>query len=114
MSEDFLDKLELSVRAHNCLRKSGLVVDIASFMALTEGQVKAIPAAGARTWREVREIQESLRPHTDGEVRREHMERLAALMNTFNAFFETCREYDGDLHLRIDAQGLVGVAKWVM
>lgn len=56
-----INSLELSVRASNVLRNSGLVQTIEDFMALTKPQVMALKGAGIRTWREIRELQKNLR-----------------------------------------------------
>ena len=55
-----ISSLELSVRASNVLRNSGLVQTIEDFMALTEETVMALPNAGRRTWREIKDLQESI------------------------------------------------------
>lgn len=57
-----LDELELSVRAHNVLKSMGTVETLDDFMALTRETVTAQKAAGARTWREICEIQETFAP----------------------------------------------------
>lgn len=54
---DIVRNLELSVRASNVLRNSGLVQTLDDFMALTESTVMALPNAGRRTWREIKEVQ---------------------------------------------------------
>lgn len=53
-------ELELSVRASNVLRNSGLVQTIEDFMALTQAQVLALPNAGKRVWKEIAEVQENI------------------------------------------------------
>ena len=57
----FLDSIELTVRADRVLRTSGRVNTLEEFMALDEDTVRRLPGAGAKTWREIREMQESLR-----------------------------------------------------
>lgn len=54
-------ELELSVRASNVLRNSGLVETIEDFMTLTKEQVMALPNAGVRTWVEIKTLQKNLR-----------------------------------------------------
>jgi hypothetical protein len=57
----FLDALELSVRADNVLRDSGRAHSVEDFLSLTRDQVMAMPRAGVKTWKEIRDIQNSLR-----------------------------------------------------
>lgn len=57
---DIIRELELSVRASNVLRNSGLVETIEDFMALTKEQVMALPNAGVRTWKEIAAVQENI------------------------------------------------------
>lgn len=61
---DFLAGLELSVRAHSVLANAG-VNTYPEFMALTRDRVLKLKHAGARTWKEVSEVQNSL-PRNDG------------------------------------------------
>lgn len=57
---DFIDDLDLSVRAGNVLRKMG-ISDLEAFMALTKRQVMDQANAGARTWREVAAMRDHFR-----------------------------------------------------
>lgn len=63
---NILDSLELSVRASNALRKRG-VSTLEDFMSLSKASVMLMPNVGARTWREIREMQEYLRGRTSGD-----------------------------------------------
>ncbi|BCH24285.1 DNA-directed RNA polymerase subunit alpha C-terminal domain-containing protein [Mesorhizobium sp. L-8-3] len=60
LTNDFIDTLELSVRAGNVLRNNGITTP-EQFMALTKPQVLSFTHAGSRTWREIYEVQFSLR-----------------------------------------------------
>lgn len=56
-----IDDLEFSVRAGNVLRKMNPEMTLDDFMALTKKEVIAQKNAGARTWREVAEMQAHFR-----------------------------------------------------
>lgn len=56
---DVLDQLEISVRTTNVLRNRG-VTTIDDFMALTRPVVMKMEHAGAKTWREIADVQTSL------------------------------------------------------
>ncbi|RUU76136.1 DNA-directed RNA polymerase subunit alpha C-terminal domain-containing protein [Mesorhizobium sp. M7A.F.Ca.MR.362.00.0.0] len=56
---DFIDELELSVRAGNALRNHG-VMNLDEFLRLTKPVVMSFKHAGARTWREIQEVQINL------------------------------------------------------
>ena len=62
----FIESLELSVRASNVLRAWGRVNTLDEFMALDRETVMALPNAGARTWKEIEQMQKYLGslPHT--------------------------------------------------
>jgi hypothetical protein len=56
----FIESLELSVRASNVLRRSGLVNTPEEFMALDRETFMLIPQAGVRTWKEIEQVQKYL------------------------------------------------------
>ncbi|ESY35720.1 hypothetical protein NKK48_30260 [Mesorhizobium sp. C386A] len=56
MSHDFVDNLELSVRASNALRRYE-INSIEKFLALTKPDIMGFKHAGAKTWHEIREVQ---------------------------------------------------------
>lgn len=59
---DFIKELELSVRASNVLRKIEPAVDSPErFLSLTSNVVRSIPGSGARTWAEVKELQDAMK-----------------------------------------------------
>jgi len=58
---DIIRELELSVRTTNVLNAMGTVQTLDDFMALTEAEVRAQRGAGARTWREIKDVQQNLR-----------------------------------------------------
>jgi hypothetical protein len=62
----FIESLELSVRASNVLRRSGIVNTLEEFMALDRETVMFMPQAGVRTWEEIEQMQKYLGslPHT--------------------------------------------------
>jgi len=75
-----ISDLELSVRAVNALRNIG-VTPVEQFMKLDRGTVLRTRSAGAKTWREIRDMQPSLRDHgalADAEVA---VFRAAAALN---------------------------------
>lgn len=53
---DVLDRLELSVRTTNVLRRHGIET-MDAFMRLDKPTVLGMEHAGARTWREIAEVQ---------------------------------------------------------
>lgn len=53
---DFLDSLDLPVRATNVLRYEG-IDSLSKFMALTWADVKKFEHAGRRTWAEIKKAQ---------------------------------------------------------
>lgn len=53
--------LELSVRASNVLRLAG-VTTMQDFMRLTKQRVLSFANSGARTWKEIEQVQKSLQP----------------------------------------------------
>jgi len=57
----FIESLELSVRASNVLRRSGLVNTPEEFMALDRETFMLIPQAGVRTWEEIEQVQKHFR-----------------------------------------------------
>jgi hypothetical protein len=57
----FIESLELSVRASNVLRRSGLVNTLEEFMALDRETVILLPQAGVRTWEEIEQVQKHFR-----------------------------------------------------
>lgn len=57
----FLDGLELSVRANNVLRAWGRVHTLDAFLALDRATVMSLKNAGMRTWREIQQLQATLR-----------------------------------------------------
>lgn len=59
---DFLYDLELSVRTERILRAARLGLDAAGFMSLRREEVLRLSGAGAKTWAEIRDLQEGMRP----------------------------------------------------
>lgn len=82
--ETFLEKIELSVRAANCLRRLNPGMSMEEFMMLTKPEVMRIKNAGVRTWREVAEVQASLRGDFRRDREQEDANRLAALLGEVN------------------------------
>lgn len=62
-----ISELEVSVRTHNVLKKAGYI-NIGAVLDLDEKTARALPNAGARTWREIAELQESLKPPSQQEI----------------------------------------------
>ena len=79
VKNEFLDSIELSVRADRVLRTWGKVNALDDFMALKKSDVMALKGAGARTWREIREIQEQFmydQRATERQAQQEAIKRL--------------------------------------
>lgn len=60
MPKDFIHEIELSVRAGNVCRAAGWTT-YHQFMAITKDDWMEQKHAGIRTWREIKEVQDSLR-----------------------------------------------------
>lgn len=58
---DFLDTLELSVRAIRILRDWGGIDNVDAFLALTRAEVMTVKGAGLITWREIEDVQREFR-----------------------------------------------------
>tara|TARA_R110002072_G_scaffold63430_6_gene157856 strand:+ start:897 stop:1205 length:309 start_codon:yes stop_codon:yes gene_type:complete len=57
-----VDDLEMSIRTGNAMRKAG-ITEIDQFVALDRKTVVGLPGSGPKCWKEVQELQESLKPH---------------------------------------------------
>ena len=88
-----LDGLELSVRADRVLRMYGRIKTLDDFMALTKEQVMALKGAGARTWREIEEIQKNLAPLTPDEEHQERWDSFCDAVGRVNALMERHPEF---------------------
>ena len=124
-----LDNLELSVRADRVLRMYGRIKTLDDFMALTKKQVMALKGAGARTWREIADIQQNLRdghPEVNAiltdrieapDLARTVMEQAAMLERMAEALDYMCRVTDhvrewhrGDTNSRVNLMVKIGCA----
>jgi hypothetical protein len=82
-----MDQLELSVRTYKVLYLGGYTT-LGAVMDATEAQIRSLPNAGSKTWREVAEMQECFahdRLVATQEVADEYPVTLATLLELANA-----------------------------
>ena len=70
MTNNFVSGLELSVRSSNVLREMG-VTSVESFMSLTRTDILSRRNAGTKTWREIEEVQQSMKSKIQGQSPRD-------------------------------------------
>lgn len=91
-----IDDLELSVRTGNVLRAAGYI-ELDRFLGLTKAEVLALPNAGARTWKEIEELQRYLgQPRNRASEINQEVRRLNDEVKQMGLSFITT---DGSIHL---------------
>lgn len=110
---DFIDGLELSVRAGSALRRMG-IDNLEAFMTLTKKQVMAEKNAGARTWREVANMQGYFRHLAlESDKPKPWSERDTIALHTLPKIMDTCAQYTrepGETHEQMFARKAYALA----
>ncbi|TGT64043.1 MULTISPECIES: DNA-directed RNA polymerase subunit alpha C-terminal domain-containing protein [unclassified Mesorhizobium] len=102
-----VDDLELSVRTGNVLRRYGITT-IDRFLQLTKPEVMFFRHAGAKTWREIQEVQINLRRN---ERRQSLPGRAAELLRGLNELGPELAQ--AGFFIRPDAKGRLRLGRYV-
>ncbi|TIW53851.1 MAG: hypothetical protein E5V54_24120 [Mesorhizobium sp.] len=103
-----IDDLELSVRTGNVLRRYG-VTTLDRFMELTKPEVMFFRHAGAKTWREIQEVQINLRRN---ERRQSLPGRAAELLRGLNELGPELAQ--AGFFIRQDNRGRLRLGRWAI